>query len=309
MRSVLLYAMTVLIWGSTWLAIEFQLGVVAPEVSLVYRFASAALIMWIFCLMRKMSMRFSLIDHAYFLIMACCNFGFNYLILYWAQVYLTSAMTSIAFSTLLLINIVNTRLFFGKPIAPRIYLGAATGVVGIVTLFWSDIAGLDWTSSAMIGLGLALAGTLVASLGNMASVRNSNKGVGVLQGNAWGMLYGSIILTGFTLLSGAEFTIDLRMGYLVSLLYLSLFGTVIAFACYFALLREIGPEKASYAIVLFPVVAVILSTLFEGFEWQVNTVAGFILVLLGNGIVLTPMQKIRELIAARQARLHKQGVG
>ncbi len=307
MRSATLYILTVLIWGSTWLAIEFQLGVVAPEVSLVYRFASAAVLMWLYCWLRKLDMVFCLTDHVFFVILACCNFGFNYLILYWAQAYLTSAMTSIAFSTLLLVNILNTRLFFGKPIERRIYIGAAIGIIGIVVLFWADIADLDWTSSAMIGLGLALAGTLVASFGNMASVRNSNKGIGVLQGNAWGMLYGAVILTLFALYSGAEFTLDLRVGYMASLVYLSLFGTVIAFACYFALLKDIGPEKASYAIVLFPVVAVILSTLFEGFEWHSYTVVGFILVLLGNAIVLTPMHKVRMLLAARQAKMQKQG--
>lgn len=306
MKSIVLYIVTVLIWGSTWLAIEFQLGVVAPEVSLVYRFASAAVLMWMYCLWRGLDMKYATMDHAYFLILACCNFGFNYLILYWAQAYLSSAMTSIAFSTLLLINIVNTRLFFGKPIAPRIYFGAVTGILGIVALFWADLKELDLSSAAIIGLGLALSGTFVASIGNMASVRNSNKGVGVLQGNAWGMLYGAIILTLFTLFSGARFNFDMSFGYISSLVYLSLFGTVIAFACFFALLKDIGPEKASYSIVLFPVVAVILSTLFEGFIWQLNTIFGFLLVLVGNAIVLTPMNKIKALLAVRTAKMTKQ---
>ena len=112
MRSALLYTLTVLIWGSTWLAIEFQLGDVAPEVSLVYRFALAAILMWGYCLFCSLSMRFPLADHAFFIVLALFNFGLNYLILYKAQQYLTSAMASIAFSTLLLMNIINTRLFF-----------------------------------------------------------------------------------------------------------------------------------------------------------------------------------------------------
>lgn len=294
MRSALLYLVTVLIWGSTWLAIEYQIGVVAAEVSLVYRFAIAALLMWGFCLWRGLDMRLTSKDHAYIVLLAGCNFGFNYLILYWAQAYLTSAMTSIAFSTLLMLNIINTRLFFGKAIAKRIYFGALIGIAGIVSLFWFDLRALDLSSASVIGLGLALAGTLVASIGNMVSVRNSNHGVGVMQGNAWGMLFGTLLLITYTLFSGAEFTIDMSFGYVSSLLYLALFGTVIAFACYFALLKEIGPEKASYAIVLFPVVAVILSTLFEGFVWHINTVIGFILVLAGNAIVLTPMNRIKN---------------
>lgn len=294
MKSVILYIVTVLIWGSTWLAIEFQLGDVPAQVSLVYRFAIAAFVMCCYCMFKGMNMRFSMTDHGFFMVLALCNFGLNYLILYWAQNYLTSAMSSIAFSTLLLMNIVNTRLFFGRRIANRIYIGALLGVVGLVALFWPDIKDLDFSSDAMLGLGLALGGTFLASLGNMASVRNSSNHVGVMQGNAWGMLYGTLALVGVVLLSDAQFTFSTEPSYVISLLYLSLFGTVIAFACYFLLLRDIGPEKASYSIVLFPIVAVILSTIFEGFLWHANTVFGFVLVLAGNAIVLTPVAKIRN---------------
>jgi drug/metabolite transporter (DMT)-like permease len=300
MRSAVLYVLTVLIWGSTWLAIEFQLGVVAPEVSLVYRFSIAALLMWGYCLFAKLPMQFSLKNHIFFMLLACCNFGFNYLILYWAQDYLTSAMTSIAFSTLLVMNIINTRIFFGNPIAPRIFIGALLGLAGIVGLFWQDVKTLDIASEAMIGLGLSLGGTFVASLGNMTSVRNSKNNIGIMQGNAWGMLYGSVFLLAYTLINGSEFSLDTRLPYIASLLYLSVFGTVIAFACYFVLLKDIGPEKASYAVVLFPVVAVTLSMMFEGFIWQTSTVIGFVLVLTGNVIVLTPIDKIKALLGVNK---------
>ncbi|WP_041713717.1 DMT family transporter [Paraglaciecola sp. T6c] len=294
MKSVMLYVLTVLIWGSTWLAIEFQLGDVPAPVSLAYRFAIAAFVMWCYCVFKGMNMRFSKTDHGFFMVLALCNFGLNYLVLYWAQNYLTSAMASIAFSTLLLMNIINTRLFFGRRIANRIYIGALLGVVGLGALFWPDMKDLDFTSDAMLGLGLALGGTFLASLGNMASVRNSSHQVGVMQGNAWGMLYGAVALVCVVLLSDAQFTFSTELSYVISLLYLSLFGTVIAFACYFLLLRDIGPEKASYSIVLFPIVAVLLSTVFEDFVWHANTVFGFVLVLVGNAIVLTPLAKVRN---------------
>ena len=120
MKNSFLYIITVLIWGSTWFAIEFQLGDVAVEVSLFYRFGLAALIMWGYCLTKKIPLTFSLKNHGYIILLGVGNFSANYAILYYAQNYLTSAMTSIAFSTLLLMNIVNTRIFFGKPIAFRI---------------------------------------------------------------------------------------------------------------------------------------------------------------------------------------------
>ena len=301
MKSAALYLATVLIWGSTWLAIEFQLGDVAVEISLFYRFAIAAILMWAFVLFKNLPMRYSWRDHGFFTLLALFNFGLNYLTLYWAQNYLISAMASIAFSMLLVMNIINTRLFFSKPIAKRIYVGALLGVLGIASLFWPQIQQFDLSNGTLVGLLLALSGTFVASLGNMISVRNSQRDIGVMQGNAWGMLYSAIGLAVYVLISDVQLTFTAPASYWVSLLYLAIFGTVIAFACYFALLKNIGPERASYVIVLFPLVAVVLSTLFEGFEWQTNTFIGFSLVLFGNAIVLTPTQRIKAFFATRNS--------
>ncbi len=296
MKNIILYVITVFIWGSTWLAIEYQLGSVAVEVSLAYRFGLAALIMWVFCMWKKVPMKFSKSNHFYTLLLALGNFSMNYVILYWAQNYLTSAMTSIAFSTLLLMNIVNTRLFFGKPIALRIYLGSILGVLGIVALFWNDLMVMNAGSESLWGLALALMGTVVASLGNMVSVRNSNAGMNIFATNAWGMLYGSIGLVIFALINDAEFTFSFEVGYVVSLIYLAVFGSVIAFGSYFVLLKNLGPEKASYIIVMFPIVAVILGGIFEGFEWTANVFIGFVLVLSGNAIVLTSKEKVQRFL-------------
>lgn len=292
MNNVLLYIATVLIWGSTWLAIEFQLGEVPVMVSLLYRFAIAALIMWAYCWLAKTPLRFTRRNHFFILVMALFNFSMNYALLYFSQNYLTSAMTSIAFSTMLLMNIVNTRLFFGTKIKARVYLGAVLGIAGIAALFWSDLAGPSLGREPLIGLALVIAGAFVASLGNMTSVRNSRAGMNVMAVNAWGMLYGTLILLAVITVSDIEFAFSTEPGYVLSLLYLAIFGTVIAFATYYVLLNNIGPEKASYVIVLFPLVAVALSSVFEGFAWTNNTFLGFALVLLGNAIVLTPFDKI-----------------
>ncbi len=295
MQNFLLYLTTVLIWGSTWFAIEFQLGEVAIEVSLLYRFAIAAALMWLFCWWRKLDMRFSLRQHGFILLLATLNFALNFLFIYQAQHYLTSAMTAIAFTTMLLMNIINTRLFFGKPVAKRIYVGALMGIAGIVVLFWPDLARLDLANTSLLGLLLILSGALSASFGNMVSVRNSREQMPIMQVNAWGMLYGSLVLLLAALVKGHSFTFSTEPAYLISLVYLAVFGSVIAFASYFALLKKIGPEKASYTIVLFPLVAVVLSTIFEGFAWTQHTFAGFALVLLGNAIVLTPFERLKAL--------------
>ncbi|MEE2024153.1 MULTISPECIES: DMT family transporter [Alkalimonas] len=295
MQTAMLYLLTVLIWGSTWFAIEFQLGDVAVEVSLVYRFGLAALLLWLWCLWRKLPMQMPIPMHLSVALMAVLNFALNYFLLYQAQLYLTSAMAAIAFSTMLLMNIVNTRLFFGQAIAKRIYAGALLGIAGIAVLFAPDLTELSLANTSLLGLLLVLSGTLSASFGNMLSVRNSRRGLAILPMNAWGMLYGSLALAALALLNGKTFTISSQPAYLWSLLYLSVFGSVIAFGSYFALLKRMGPEKASYVIVLFPLVAVVFSSLFEGFQWQLSTVTGFCLVLIGNALVLTPFDKLKQL--------------
>lgn len=295
MKNTFLYAVTVLIWGSTWLAIEFQLGEVAPEVSVLYRFIIAAVLMWIFCLWMKIPLHFKAVDHGFIGLLALGNFSANYVLMYLAQQYLTSAMTSIAFSTMLMMNIINTRLFFGHPIALRTFVGATIGIFGIVALFWDDLQRLDLADGSLLGLVLVLSGTLVASFGNMVSVRNSHRDLNIFAVNAWGMTYGCIALFLFASVRGAEFNFSFQPAYIISLLYLAVFGTVIAFASYFVLLKNIGPEKASYAIVLFPLVAVTLSSFFEGFVWTTPIVIGFVMVLLGNLIVLTPAEKFARI--------------
>ena len=297
MQNFLLYLTTVLIWGSTWFAIEFQLGEVAIEVSLAYRFILSAVLMWLFCWWRRLPMRFSAKDHGFIALLALFNFALNYLLIYQAQQYLSSAMTAIAFTTMLLMNIVNTRLFFGKPVAKRIYFGALMGIAGIVVLFYPDLDGLDFTNASLLGLVLVLGSALSASLGNMASVRNSRAGLPITQVNAWGMLYGAVGLSLLVVISGKSFTFSTSPAFIISMLYLAVFGSVIAFATYFALLKGMGPEKASYTIVLFPLVAVVLSTLFEDFVWTGYTFSGFALVLLGNALVLTPFDKIKALLS------------
>jgi len=233
-------------------------------------------------------------------VLALLNFSLNYLIVYHSQKYLTSAMTSIAFSTMLLMNILNTRIFFGKPIAGQIWVGAFCGIAGLIALFWRDLQNEQAGDQALLGLTLALLAAFLASLGNMANVRNLQQGMNVFAANAWGMLYGSALLLLAAVLTGATFKLVLVSSFIASLLYLSIFATVIAFASYYQLLKNIGPEKGSYVLILFPVVSVILSTLFEGFVWSQSSVIGFVMVLLGNAIILTPVQTLRAMMTARK---------
>lgn len=297
MNNTALYLTTVLIWGSTWIAINYQLGDVAPEVSLVYRFGLAAIVLFVYCKWRKLDLSLDMKSHLQLICFGVMLFGANYYFLYLAQSHINSALTCIAFSTIMLMNIINTRIWFNTKISKQIYLGGALGLIGIVTLFWPQIEHLSLTDTTLLGLGLCLIGTMCASAGNMISIANKNKQLPVVQSNAWGMLYGTLFMALMAMIQGVEFTISTTPEYIVSLLYLSLFGSVIGFGCYLTLLGNIGAHKASYSTIMFPAVAVVISTFVEGFEWNSYAVFGFVTIMIGNLVVLAKPKFSEKLLA------------
>jgi drug/metabolite transporter (DMT)-like permease len=286
MSNTALYVITVLIWGSTWLAIEFQLGVVEPEVSVVYRYAIASVVLFIYCKINKLRLLFDLKYHVWFVLLGAFLFSLNYIFAYRAQVHITSALAAIAFSTMLWINIVLSRLIFGTRAGPRVLIGAFLGILGIVTLFAPQVSEVSLSDEVFIGSILALLGALTASIGNMVSQGAQRRALPVMQANAWGMLYGAILTAIIALFQGQAFTFDATFTYIASLAYLALFGSVVAFGAYLTLLGRIGAHKAGYATVMFPVVALVLSILFEGLGLDMSIVLGTALVLLGNLLVL-----------------------
>ena len=285
-NNTFLYLVTVLIWGSTWLAIEFQLGVVEPEVSIVYRYALAALVLFLWCKIKRLPLTFKVKDHLWFVLLGLFLFCLNYILAYRAQVYITSALAAIAFSMMLWINIILSRLMFGTRAGGRVLLGALLGIIGILVLFAPQIEVVSLSDGVFFGSALALMGALMASIGNMVSQASQRRSLPVLQGNAWSMFYGAVITAIIAVASGHEFTFDATFTYISSLVYLAIFGSVVAFGAYLTLLGRIGAHKAGYATVMFPVVALALSIAFEGLQADLAIVTGTSLVLLGNLLVL-----------------------
>jgi len=281
-----LYAISILIWGSTWFAIEFQLGVIAPEVSITYRYLIGAAVMFGWCALRRLPLRYSLSDHVRFALLGLLIFGLNYILAYRAQFYITSALSAIMFSMMLWMNIINARIFFGIRAGWPVLLGSLLGMAGIVILFAPQIREVSLDDKIMLGSLLAFLGALTASFGNMVSQSSQHKGLPVIQANAWGMLYGAIIIGVVAMLNGEQFEFDWSPGYVVSLLYLSIFGSVIAFWAYLTLLGRVGAHKAGYATLMFPVVALLLSSLFEGLTIDTPIIVGTLLALTGNVLVL-----------------------
>jgi len=280
------YVLTVFIWGTTWIAIKNQLGVVPIEASIAYRFALAGSVLLLMLLMTR-KLHFIAARHQPFVVLqALCLFSCNFICFYTATRYVPSGVVSVAFSAATIFNLANAFLFHGRRPSPRILMGAAFGVAGIICLSWETMAGAALDHNTAIGLALALLGTWFFSVGNLVSARNQKQGLPVASVNAWAMLYGAGIVTLFAFARGIPFAFDPSLVYIGSLLYLAIPGSVIGFTTYLTVVHRLGPEKAAYMTVLFPAVALTISILFEGYRATPLAGVGLTFVLLGNVLIL-----------------------
>jgi drug/metabolite transporter (DMT)-like permease len=281
-----LFAIATLIWGSTWLAITFQLGVVAAEISVAYRFALAASILAIWCRATGRSLAFSLRNHAFMMAQGVLMFGANYVAIYEAERYVTSGLVAVLFSTIVFTNPIGMRLVYGARLTQRTLFAAVLGVAGVALLFLPELLTVKSSATVALGIAFGLAATVLATGGNMIAVRNHYASVGVFEGTVWGMAWGAATAALIATLTGAAWTFDPGPRYVLSLAYLAVFGSIVAFGAYFTLIRKVGVGLASYTGVATPVVAVLLSTLFEGFAWTWTAVLGVLLAAAGNFIAL-----------------------
>jgi drug/metabolite transporter (DMT)-like permease len=286
LNDLALYLLSVLIWGSTWLAIKFQLGVVPPAVSVAWRFALAALMLLGYARIKRLPLRFDRRTHTWLMLQGLLLFGINYVLVYVSEQSLTSGLVALIFSLVTFCNILGMRVFFSMPVKPAALSGAILGVIGIALVFWPELANFSMSPARRVGVICALLGPLFASLGNMTATRNHRHGLPVVQANTWAMLYGSIFVSIYAVLDGQPFVFERSLAYIASLFYLALFGSVIAFVAYLTLLGRIGADRAGYTGVAIPIVALALSTFFEDFRWDAAMVAGIALCLAGNVLVL-----------------------
>lgn len=274
MNNFSLYLATVLIWGSTWLVIKFQLGVVSPIVSVAWRFALASLMLLLYALYRRRSLRFSARDHAWIVLQGVLLFGLNYIGIYLSEQYLTSGLVAVVFSLVVFMNALGMRAFFGRPIRATAVIAATLGVAGVALIFGREVLAVSTAGNELRGLLLALASTILASLGNMVATRNHRSQLPVLQVNAWSMLYGALFVAAVALASGAHLQFDPSWPYVASLLFLALFGSALAFGAYLTLMGRIGADRAAYTAVAIPIIALLLSTAFEHLRWRLETFSG-----------------------------------
>jgi drug/metabolite transporter (DMT)-like permease len=273
-------------WGTTWYAITLQFGVVDPVVSVAYRFALAAALLFSWCLLRREPLSLDRAQH-----LAAFGVGFfaifiDYPLTYWAEQRVVSAVVAVIFAALAFCNLIAFRLAFNQRAPRSAWAAACLGIVGVAVLSWSEIAGAEMNARALIGLAMALGAVITAAAANLFAHRGEEAGAPLAPLMAWAMAYGSALLVPFVFLSGRAWTFDATPRYMLSLLYLAVMGSVVAFLLYFGLARRRGYATASYILALTPLVAMVMSTVFEHKRWGITGLAGVAIVLLGQWLLL-----------------------
>jgi len=293
MNNFILFGITLFCWSPTWYVIKFQLGYVDPLVSVFYRFLAASIIIFIYLIIKNKKLRFSLNHHIWFLFFGICLYSLNYVFFYLSNTYLISAFPAVVFSTVVIMNILGEAFYFKKKPSLKTLIGATIGMIGIIIIFNDEIFNFSLSNGIHVGLSLALLGTFSASTGNMIYQRNLNNNFPLIQTLAYAMLYGSLVTLLITQLKDTELLFEYSFSYITSLTYLSIVGSIFAFIFYLKLLEKVGAGRAGYVGVVMPVLALLISTIFEDLKWQTDLIIGLPILIIGAVLVIN--QKIKPI--------------
>ncbi len=281
--SYLLLAIAVLSWGFSWFAITLQVAHAGPMVAVAYRFVLASVVLISYLAATGRLRRIPIRDHPWVIGLGVCLFSMNFYFYYEAADDLPSGLMSVIFATAAIIGALNQRLFWGVPLDMRVMLAAAIGVTGLALLIGPEVR---MQAAAWSGVGLCFLGTYLFSLGNLIFARLGTRyALPNLAGQ--GMVYGALIACVLSQISGEKFVMPVAPVFWVSLVFLAMVSTVLGFLAYLNLIKREGPVRASYATVLFPVIAMVVSGLMEGYVWTMTAALGLVLTLVGTVVVFS----------------------
>ncbi len=273
-------------WSTSWIALKAQTGVIAPEVSVFFRFLLAAPFVFGWAMFSGARLALTRSEHLGSALLGIFIFSSNFILFYHGAKFLPSGLLSVVFSLASIVNLALAWLVFGERASAKVLAGGMLGFIGVALMFEPEIARSGGNPDVLKGLAFCVAGTLSFCSGNMVSSRLQKRGLPVIGATAWGMLY-AVIWAGFLgLVQQAEFTVEWTWPYLGGMVYLAIVSTVIAFLTYLTLLGRVGSARAGYATVLFPVFALLISAVFENYQLTLFAVLGLIFVAMGNFLVL-----------------------
>lgn len=286
-RNMLLFAICSLIWGTTWFVIKFQIDSTSPVVGVFYRYLVASAMMFaINIFFIKKSLKYPWANHRFFIMQGFFNFCLNYILTYVSEKYINSGLVALTFTTLIYFNMLGMKVVFKKNVSKNVFFGAVLGFIGIILLFWREISNFNADPATIYGIIVGIVATFCASIGNMFAYQNHRLKVPVMTFNAYGMLYGALFSLVIGLFMRESFYLPTTASFLFSLSYLALFGTVIAFWAYQTLVGTIGADRAAYTSIISPVIAVLISCLFENIIFTPQLFFGMILCFAGNLLAL-----------------------
>lgn len=289
-RIIIPFLLTGTIWGSTWYVITGQIDGVPAAWSVFYRFALATPALFVVALLMKRRLRLSRPEQMLAMGVGLAQFSGNFLFVYHSELYVTSGIVAMMFALLMVPNALFARLFLGERVQGGFVLGSLVAIVGVSFLLWHE-----WQANpdagvigGNVGLGIVLAviGILAASVANVIQANPTGRGVPMVSLLAWAMLYGTLFDLGFAWLTAGPPPLPTAANYWGGIVYLALIGSVVTFPLHYNLVREIGAGRAAYNSIITISVAMLLSTLFEGYRWTPLTASGMVLALLGMVLAL-----------------------
>lgn len=277
-----------LIWGLTWIAIKYQLNAVDHSVAVFYRFALASVLLFSIAFFKRQKLAFDRQAHLRFIGQGFFMFCLNYLLTYWASEMAPSALVALAFTSLIYFNMFGARLLFKTPFNSQVIYGALVSLAGMAFISFNELQSQALHPSYFIGFFISLIATLSASAGNLISSMHRKSHVSIISNNSWSMLYGAAMCLLFCLYNGKSFAVSFSTDFVLSFVYLTIFGTIISFGAYLKLIDLVGPTKAAFTSVISPVIAVVMSHFFEHLSLNIYLVLGVLLCICGNLVALTP---------------------
>jgi drug/metabolite transporter (DMT)-like permease len=293
-RIAIPFLVCTLVWSSTWLVIRFQLGVVPPAWSVAYRFLIACVAMMAYARFTGASLRLNARQHGFAALYGIAQYSLNYYAVYLAEVTVTSGLVAVVFALLIVPNAVFAWIFLKQGVSRAFLLGSSVAIVGLVLLFGHEMHMASAGRHAiLIGIGWSLAGVFFSSIANVMQGGKQASAIPVATLIAWGMAWGGLFDAIAAWAIDGPPVFDPHPAYWLGTLYLALIGSALAFSCYFLVIRAIGPGRAAYTSVLSPVIAMLLSTLFEGYRWSPQAAVGGVLSIAGLFVALRARQSAR----------------
>ena len=302
MHNSLLFLLCAFVYGSTWFAITLQLGVVDPLWSVCYRYILSAALLALFCCYRKSFVRFSLNQHWRLFLQGSCLCGLAYWFTYLSELHITSALSALMSTTILYLNLAIGRLWLGNPVRFPVFMGGCVGSVGILLIFLPDLH-FSASDNMLQGMLLAFIGCIFFSIGSVACEKNEREGLALLPVATLNMFYGGVLVSVIALVKGCTPVVVFSFEYIASLLYLIFFGSIAALVSYMALIRRIGADRTAYVDIVYPVIALFISTIFEGYQWTLLSITGVFFVITGNLVALGGVSKLLVYVKRKGSNL------